>query len=286
MFRPKTSNVSALSGFVANGLQAMPVVSSAPSTHSVRRVFPSTAGSQSFQSGPSARGSLRLTVPSRSPRHRPLSRCYYPLARPSPYSRDDSTRQLTHRPFAPVRLFCPHPPRYYGLIRRSPGLRAASCPIPARSLRRRCPSHLPFFALPDLFRLPPSLPRQVSAPCSIIPGSALLLSSWRVYPLRTLDAFRLNWVHAGVRSRGCNVRFMLRPPDSLGPLAQPRLRVSLPPPYPSWPFYDRACLGKVSLHQVGYHFSGQSSPCLRQDLHLLVCQRSKAAQTPSYPISI
>jgi len=171
MFRPKTSNVSALSGFVANGLQALPVVSSAPSTHSVRRVFPSTAGSQPFQSGPSARVSSRLTVPSRSPRHPPLSRCSYPLVRPSPYSRADSIRQLTHRPFAPVRLCCPHPPRYYGLIRRSPGLRAASCHIPARSLRRRYPGHLPFFALPDLFRLPPSLPRQVSAPCSIIPGA-------------------------------------------------------------------------------------------------------------------
>jgi hypothetical protein len=168
-FRPKTSNVSALSGFVANGLQAMPVVSSAPSTHSVQRVFPSTAGSQPFQSGPSARLSSRLAVPSRSSRHRHLSRCSYPLARPSPYSRDDSTRRLTHRPLAPVRLCCPHPHRYYGLIRRSPGLRAASCHIPARSLRHRCPGHLPFFALSDLFRLPPSLPRQVSAPCSTIP---------------------------------------------------------------------------------------------------------------------
>ncbi len=171
MFRPKTSNVSTLSGFVANGLQAMPVVSSAPSTHSVRRVFPSTAGSQPFQNGPSARLSSRLAAPSRSPRHRPLSRCYYPLARPSPYSRGDSIRRLTHRPLAPVRLCCPHPPRYYGLIRRSLGLRAASCHIPARSLRRGYPSHLPFFALSDLFRLPPSLPRQVSAPYSIIPGA-------------------------------------------------------------------------------------------------------------------
>ena len=44
MIRPMTSNVSALSSVVAKSHQAIHFVSSAPSIHSVRRVFPSTAG--------------------------------------------------------------------------------------------------------------------------------------------------------------------------------------------------------------------------------------------------
>jgi len=40
MIRPMTSNGSALSSIVANGHQAIHFVSSAPSIHSVRRVFP------------------------------------------------------------------------------------------------------------------------------------------------------------------------------------------------------------------------------------------------------
>jgi hypothetical protein len=40
MLRPMTSNVSALSSIVAKGHQAIHFVSSAPSIHSVRRVFP------------------------------------------------------------------------------------------------------------------------------------------------------------------------------------------------------------------------------------------------------
>jgi hypothetical protein len=46
VIRLMTSVVSALSGIVANGHQAIHLVSSAPSIHSVRWVFPSTAGSQ------------------------------------------------------------------------------------------------------------------------------------------------------------------------------------------------------------------------------------------------
>ena len=40
MIRPMTSNGSALSSIVANSHQAIHFVSSAPSIHSVRRVFP------------------------------------------------------------------------------------------------------------------------------------------------------------------------------------------------------------------------------------------------------
>jgi len=64
-----------------------------PSIHSVRRVFPSTAGSQPFRSSPSARGDVWLPF-----RALPLtditSRCFYPLARPSPYSRLRSIHRL------------------------------------------------------------------------------------------------------------------------------------------------------------------------------------------------
>ena len=41
MIRLMTSDVSALSGIVANGHQAIHLVSSTPSIHSVRWVFPS-----------------------------------------------------------------------------------------------------------------------------------------------------------------------------------------------------------------------------------------------------
>src|SRR6266571_4184141 len=131
----------------------MTVVSPAPSIHSVRRVFPSTAGSQSFQSRPSARIPARLTAPLRSPHH-PLCPGVHILLRGHHLTVVAiATRQLAHRPLAPVRLCCPHPPRYYGLIRRSPGLRTASFLIPHGLCVSRCPGHLPFFALSDLLRL-------------------------------------------------------------------------------------------------------------------------------------
>jgi len=51
-FRPTASVVSALSSIVANNRQAMPNVSSTPSIHSVRWVFPSTVGSQPCHPAP------------------------------------------------------------------------------------------------------------------------------------------------------------------------------------------------------------------------------------------
>ena len=62
MIRPMTSSVSALSGIVANGHQAIHFVSSAPSFHAARRVFPSTAEGQPYHPAPFRNLSgLRLT---------------------------------------------------------------------------------------------------------------------------------------------------------------------------------------------------------------------------------
>ena len=60
MIRPKASKVSALSSVVAKGHQAIHFVSSTPSYHAVRRVFPSTVGSQPRRSAPSG-GNMTLS---------------------------------------------------------------------------------------------------------------------------------------------------------------------------------------------------------------------------------
>ena len=86
-----TSNVSALSSIVAKSHQAIQFVSSAPSIHSVRRVFPSTAGSQpcppapfrkpfgaSFDTGAAVHPFLAFSYPgvwNGGCTHRPLAQC-------------------------------------------------------------------------------------------------------------------------------------------------------------------------------------------------------------------
>ena len=114
MFRPKTSVVSALSGFVANGLQAMPVVSSAPSIHSVRRVFPSTAGSQPCPPAPFRNLSgLRLTQE-------------LPFIRSWPFRIQASgTAAAPTGPSLSTVYHVRACNRYYGLIRQSDELRPA-----------------------------------------------------------------------------------------------------------------------------------------------------------------
>jgi len=62
MIRPMASNGSALSSIVANGHQAIYFVSSAPSIHSVRRVFPQYGWKSTFPPAPFRNLSwLRLT---------------------------------------------------------------------------------------------------------------------------------------------------------------------------------------------------------------------------------
>jgi hypothetical protein len=77
--RSVVADVSALASGVANNHQTFLPVSSAPSTHSVRWVFPSTAGSQSLtQCAPSVLAPLR--EPTCSPRCPTVSRGLVTLA--------------------------------------------------------------------------------------------------------------------------------------------------------------------------------------------------------------
>ncbi len=130
----------------------------------------------------------RLTTRWCSPGHRHSSRRFYPLTRPSPYSRAHLIHRLTHRPLAPGRLYCPSLHRYYGLIRQSPALRAAS---PFLGLLRpvfilsNCTGHLPLFAPEDLLDVPLPLPCR-----SLLIGDGSLhqKGSWfglRVVPLES-----------------------------------------------------------------------------------------------------
>jgi hypothetical protein len=88
-------NVSALSSIVAIGHQAIHFVSSTPSYHAVRRVFPSTVGSQPRRSAPfRSRSRLRLTRSLRS----------FPFLALGP---GVSVRGCAHRPLAQRGLSCP-----------------------------------------------------------------------------------------------------------------------------------------------------------------------------------
>ena len=217
--------------------------------------------------------SSRLAAPSRSPRHWHLSRCLYPLARPSPYSRDDSTRRLTHRPLAPVRLFCPHPHRYYGLIRRSRMLRPASLVGYSGSVFVRSGLH---------------------------PSPSLLCSDWPSRRAVTLTPAEFPLPGMGAFTTGLEVRpplvstrigsvwgFVTRQQCSLYAAARRFVRITGPTagdlhPRPD-PFTAELAQSKVSFGSSLLWLLGSIS-LPRRDLHPLACQRSKAAQ-PSQTVS-
>ena len=114
MIRPMTSNVSALSSVVAKSHQAIHFVSSAPSIHSVRRVFPSTAGSQPCPPAPFRNLSgLRLT------QELPFTRFWPFLIQAS------GTAALPTGPWLSTVYHVRACKRYYGLIRQSDELRPA-----------------------------------------------------------------------------------------------------------------------------------------------------------------
>ena len=124
MIRQMTSNVSALSGLVANGQQAIHFVSSTPSIYSVRRVFPNTVGNSVFY-----RVTFRpQTFDTRSALSRSLAFVQVflsPLPGPSPYRRDRSIADHTHRPLAQHGLSSRACKRYHGLMHLSDELRPA-----------------------------------------------------------------------------------------------------------------------------------------------------------------
>src|ERR1019366_2929857 len=136
MIRPMASNVSALSSVVAKGHQAIHFVSSTPSYHAVRRVFPGTVGSQPCRSAPFRNRPRRRLTQSLRP---------FPCLAQSP---DVSVCGCAHRPLAQHGLLSP---RLQTLLRpdapvwRTPfrlGLFGLLGPVFALA---GCPSHLPFF---------------------------------------------------------------------------------------------------------------------------------------------
>ena len=153
MIRPMASNVSAFSSVVAKGHQAIHFVSSTPSDHAVRRVFPCTDGSQPGRSVPfRRRPRRRLTRSLRS----------FPPRAQSP---EVSVRGCAHRPLAQRGLSCPRLQtllRPDAPVRRTPpslglfGLLRAVFALAGHSL------HLPFFAWTSCAYMPRPLPRWLS----------------------------------------------------------------------------------------------------------------------------
>ena len=133
MIRPMTSNVSALSSVVAKSHQAIHFVSSAPSIHSVRRVSPSTAGSQPCPPAPFRNLSeLRLT------QKLPFTRFWPFLIQAS------GTAAVPTGPWLSTVYHVRACKRYYGLIRQSDELRPAWL----------CSLRWPVFALVGRFASP------------------------------------------------------------------------------------------------------------------------------------
>jgi hypothetical protein len=250
-------------------------VSPTPSIHSVRRVFPSTAGSQPFQINPSrvfgALFGLSFAVSS-SPTYVQafLSSC------------EAITLQLlrfrstgcAHRPFTPRRLFCPSHPRYYGLIRQSRRLRFAS-PWATRNglcLSTAC------VTFPSLPWLPCS-----HATTSTPPADRLLLlvhpSVFRAFitglRIRLTGSFHFNWFRVDPFSKLKVFVCLLRPVHSHGRLTSPRpVRNRTGPSC-----YGGACPAQGLPCSESTIASQPNQLLLRRDLHPLACQRSKAAQS-------
>jgi hypothetical protein len=112
-----TSSVSALSGIVANGHQAIHFVSSAPSFHAVRRVFPSTAEGQPHHPAPFRNLSgLRLTQDLRFNRFWPFR------------IQASGTAAAPTGPWLSTVYHVRAYNRYYGLIRQPGELRPAWLP--------------------------------------------------------------------------------------------------------------------------------------------------------------
>ena len=150
MIRPMASNVSAFSSVVAKGHQAIHFVSSTPSDHAVRRVFPCTDGSQPRRSA---------TFRSRSRRRWTRNLRSFPCLALGP---DVSVRGCAHRPLAQRGLSCPRrqtllrPDAPVGRTPSSLGLLGLLWPVFA--LAGRSP-HLPVFAGSYYSSMPRPLPR-------------------------------------------------------------------------------------------------------------------------------
>ena len=235
MIRPMTSNVSALSGIVANGHQAIHFVSSAPSKIPYGGFSPVRlqAGCQRRPSSPRADfdvstvafSSVRVLFRSRTcvRRHSRLltpHTCPVALGSASGY-----IVRRPHRLLWPHPSFCPPPPVswYYASgsddEQKFPNLLCQGL-IPCRRLYSGG-SHAPMTSLSAGLGLHPF--------CT---GSATTL-------IHTPDYV---WGHL----RSCSVDLMLRPGILLAPLWTGRLR-------PSFRTVDRSSARRLSLHELSSH---------------------------------
>ena len=248
-------------------------VSPTPSIHSVRRVFPSTAGSQPFRSSPSARGDVwlpfrALPLTDIRPGVSILLRGHHLTVVFVRYT------GCAHRPLTPRRLFCPSHPRYYGLIRQSHGLRFAS-PWATRNGLCLATARVTFPSLPWL----PSSHAATSTP----PADGLPVmvhpSVFRAFitglRIRLTGLFHFHWFPVGPFSKLRLFAFSLRPVNLHGLLTSPR------PAHrqTGQSYYGGACPVQ-GLPCSGSTIATQPNHLLlRQDFHPLACQRSKAAQS-------
>ena len=265
MIRLMTSDVSALSGIVANGHQTIHLVSSAPSTHSVRWVFPSTAGSQPYH-----RASFRNPSRLRLTRGLQFTR-FWPFR-----IQASGTAAVPTGPWLSTVYHVRAYHRYYGLIRQPGELRPAWLPSllwPVFAPRGGRSPRLPFFSLSCVLR-PCRYPYPADWPVSF-DGSSTGHASLRPF---CRDSAVSDMPLTGFREEPFSRRQFSRyvaactlasaadqsPPGSFQNPTGPHV-------------YGRACPGRGLPQPESAITTRPNHPLPRRDFHPLACQRPKAA---------
>src|ERR1017187_5610712 len=265
MIRLMTSDVSALSGIVANGHQAIHLVSSAPSVHSVRWVFPSTAGSQ-----PCRRASFRNPSRLRLTRGLRFTR-FWPFR-----IQASGTAAAPTGPWLST-VYHPRPcKRSYGPIRQPDELRPAwllrllwSVFAPSGAVRLAFPSFpCHAFCVHAATPTPPTgrFPLMVHPP-----AMRAFVHSVGTRLFRTFLSLASERGHY----RGGSFLVMLRPARWLGRLASPRWTPFQNPT--GSPVYGRACSSRGLPPPKSAITTRPNHLLPRRDSHPLACQRPKAA---------
>jgi hypothetical protein len=265
MIRPMTSNVSALSSVVAKSHQAIHFVSSAPSIHSVRRVFPQYGWKSALSSCalPKPFG-LRLT------QELPFTR-FWPFR-----IQASGTAAVPTGPWLSTVYHVHACNRYYGLIRQSDELRPAW--LSQLTLAGLCPGRAVRLTFPSLschaLCVHAATPTPPTARFRLMvhpPAIGAFVYSVETRLFRTC----LSLVSERGHFRGGSFLVMLRPARLLGRLTSPRRPLLQSPTGP--PVYGRACPSR-GLPQPESAITTRPNHLLpRRDSHPLACQGSKAA---------
>ena len=265
MIRPMASNVSALSSVVAKGHQAIHFVSSTPSIHSVRRVFPGTAGSQPCPPAPFRNLSgLRLT------QELPFVRFWPFLIQAS------GTAAVPTGPWLSTVYHVRACNRYYGLIRQSDELRPAW--LYQLTLAGLCPGRAVRLTFPSLSCHALCVHAATPTPPTVRfrlmvhpPAIGAFVYSVETRLFRTC----LSLVSERGHFRGGSFLVMLRPARLLGRLTSPRRPLLQSPTGP--PVYGRACPSRGLPPPESAITTRLNRLLPRRDSHPLACQGSKAA---------